>query len=329
MTEKLFVTGVVIPNGVADTDGDILDKTDIKKIFTKYTNRDTDVMHTRIRNEGVNVLANWITEADVEIAGKTAPAGSWLATFEITNEEIIKSLKSSQLTGLSLGSVSDFALTQKYWFINKSINYKDLNDAEEVIPLFISFVDKPANQYGLEIMDYEVYINKRAKNVDGEKMTENIEEPIAEEKISVTAFERLMDKFFDKFSINKAETEEKPEEVEEEKPAEETTGDITNAELLEELKTIIPQAMKDAFMELAEMDKAETEEEKPEEEKKEEESEEIEKSEEETSEEEEEEKEEVEIDKRQTVKTENIVEEKTSNFYTKTGRDGFGRKLRK
>ena len=48
--------GVKIPHNlgpVSHSDGDCLYKKDIKKIFTKYLDRATDVMHTRIKNEGV------------------------------------------------------------------------------------------------------------------------------------------------------------------------------------------------------------------------------------------------------------------------------------
>ena len=77
ITEALIVNGVIIANGVADSDGDVLTKKDIKTIFMKYQ-RDTDTMHTNIKNYGVEVFASWISEIDTTIAGKVVPAGSWL-----------------------------------------------------------------------------------------------------------------------------------------------------------------------------------------------------------------------------------------------------------
>ena len=123
MDKATYITGVVIANGIPDSDGDCLEKADIKKIFTKYLDRATDVMHTRIKNEGVEVLANWITESDTELNGKIVPAGSWMATFAITNEELLSSIREGNITGLSLGSVSEDAMTKKYWFINMVIIY--------------------------------------------------------------------------------------------------------------------------------------------------------------------------------------------------------------
>ena len=306
MNEATYVTGVVIANGVPDSDGDCLDKKDIKTIFTKYLNRDTDVMHTRIKNEGVEVLANWITESDIELNGKIVPSGSWMATFAITNEELLKSIKEGSIGGLSLGSVSEEAMTNKYWFINKSINYQDLDNMEEVIPLFISFVDHGANQYGLEIMDYDVYINKNDKN--GEKM-EN-EEVVQNEEpmIPLSALDKLREFF--SFTRPDIEAEEAVEVDKKEDPIEtEDGGDISNKELLEKLPAALAESIKEAISEAiadtkteADIDKAEEDEEK---------------------------KDDVEINKRQTSMTDVVVNESPSpDFYSRTKRDHLGRKIR-
>ena len=332
MNEATYITGVVIANGVPDSDGDCLDKKDIKTIFTKYLDRATDVMHTRIKNEGVEVLANWITETDTELNGKIVPSGSWMATFAVTNEELLSSIKDGSITGLSLGSVSEDAMTKKYWFINKSIHYQDLDDLEEVIPLFISFVDKGANQYGLEVMDYNFYINKNDKT--GEKMTN--EQKNEEPMIPLSAIDKLRDIF----SINKSETEnEEDKNIDKEETVEEpaSSGDITNKELLEKLPEAIVEAFKEAFKQPAsnpeedvEIDKADEDEEKKDDV-------EINKSEDESSEEsdeepekEEEKKDDVEINKRQTSMTDVVVDTNSStDFYERTGRDHLGRKIKR
>ena len=332
MNEATYITGVVIANGVPDSDGDCLDKKDIKTIFTKYLDRATDVMHTRIKNEGVEVLANWITETDTELNGKIVPSGSWMATFAVTNEELLSSIKDGSITGLSLGSVSEDAMTKKYWFINKSIHYQDLDDLEEVIPLFISFVDKGANQYGLEVMDYNFYINKNDKT--GEKMTN--EQKNEEPMIPLSAIDKLRDIF----SINKSETEnEEDKDIDKEETVEEpaSSGDITNKELLEKLPEAIVEAFKEAFKQPAsnpeedvEIDKADEDEEKKDDV-------EINKSEDESSEEsdeepekEEDKKDDVEINKRQTSMTDVVVDTNSStDFYERTGRDHLGRKIKR
>ena len=345
MTEALIVNGVIIANGVADSDGDVLSKKDIKTIFMKYQ-RDTDTMHTNIKNFGVEVFASWISEIDTQIAGKVVPAGSWLATLKVTNEKLIQCIEQGKLNGFSLGSVSDKAFTPKYWFINKSLNYRDIKDIEEVIPLFISFVDKPANQYGWEVMTYDAYINKNEKDV--EEMTE-IENK--EEMISVSALEKIKGLFVNKSEEEKEETVEKAEE---EPVTTETSTDETVTALFEKLDTIIEQnnqileavaKAEETVDEEEEIEKAEEDEEPAKEEKveKAEEEDESSKDEEIEKEESEEKKEEddetvekaeeseeddVRVDKRETNMIENQVTTRTETFYQKTGRDSFGRKIK-
>lgn len=329
MTEALIVNGVIIANGVQDSDGDVLTKKDIKTIFTKYQ-RDTDTMHTNIKNSGVEVFASWISEIDTEVNGKVVPAGSWLATLKVTNEKLIQCILEGKLNGFSLGSVSEKAFTPKYWFINKSLNYRDIKDIEEVIPLYISFVDKPANQYDFEVMSYDAYINKNEKDV--EEMTEIEKE---KEMISVSALERIKGLFVTK-------SEEAVEKAEEgEVITEETSTDETVTALFEKLDTIIEQNKQileginkaeetETVDEEEEIEKAEeeTEENKETEPSSEEEKdEEIEK--EETSEEETTtEDEDVNIDKRETNMIENQSSEPVQTFYQRTHRDSFGRKIK-
>jgi len=335
LNEATYITGVVIANGVPDSDGDCLDKKDIKKIFTKYLDRATDVMHTRIKNEGVEVLANWITETDTELNGKIVPAGSWMATFAITNEELLSSINDGSIQGLSLGSVSEDAMTKKYWFINKSIHYQDLDDMEEVIPLFISFVDKGANQYGLEIMDYNVYINKNDKT--GEKMTN--ENKSEEAMIPISALGKLRDIF----SINKSETEDEERTDETDIDKEETVEqppvneDITNKELLEKLPEAVAQAVKEAINEAVSttetdvaIEKADEDDENKDDVDNTQSNEENgDKSEEETKPDETQD-DDVDINKRQTSMTDVAVDTtSSSDFYERTGRDHLGRKIRR
>ena len=303
--------------------------------------RDTDTMHTNIRNHGVEVFASWLSEIDTTINGKLVPEGSWLATLKVTNEKLIQCINQGKLNGFSLGSVSDKAYTPKYWFINKSLNYRDIKDIEEVIPLFISFVDAPANQYGWEVMTYDAYINKNEKDV-----TEMTEVEKQDEMISISALERVKDLF----GINKSETPV-TEETEVAETTEQTADETVTA-LFEKLDTIIEQnnQILEAINKPEEEEVVDEEEEieKAEEDNKEEETEEVEKSaekeeeteddeevqkaeDEETSEDkkEEEDEDEVHVEKRETNMIENQNTQSHTTFYQNTGRDHLGRKNRK
>lgn len=323
MSEEIYLTGAVIANGVADSDGDTLNSVEIRTIFTKYTNHLSDIQHDNIDYDGVEVLANWISENDTVIAGKTVPAKSWLATLKVTNPETIKAVQDGELTCFSLGSVSSTAKTREGWFINKRISYHDLKSIEDVIPLRISIVDEGANGFPFEIVDYLTYINKMS-----DKMTD--ENPRWSLKDLKEVF-GLKKEIQDEVIINKAE-EPAAEPVE---PAgEEKSIDILfeKVDLLLSEIAEIKQALADNEIDKAEED----EEDKPAEEKKEE-DEEIEKAEETEDEEkkEEEDEEEEKIEKETTIEKSTIKPhdiptepETTSTFFTRTNRDALGRKIK-
>ena len=104
MTDELYLTGVVIANGIPDVDEDVLNAKDIKIIFSKYMNRLTDINHDDVSYYGIEVLANWISETNTTIAGRTVPAKSWLATVKVLNPEIIDLVNRGELRGFSLSS---------------------------------------------------------------------------------------------------------------------------------------------------------------------------------------------------------------------------------
>ena len=356
LSETKYITGVVIANGIPDSDGDVLTKKDIKIISTKYRDRLTDVMHSRIKNEGVDVIHDWISETETRINDQLVPAGSWLADFAVSNTEILKAIDENELRGLSLGSVSEDALTRKTWFINKRMTYSDLKSMEEVIPLFISFVDKPANGFTFEVNEYEVFINKRADTGDNEA---NERDTMSnEEKVEINKNEESMvptsfvEKLLDKFTINKAEEVAEPivEEPVEEPTADEPAEDLAT-QLLGKFDAILSNQEKiieqnDAILAGLNKEEATEEEEEEEIEKAEEEEEEdvveetpaetdeeeVDKAEEETetTEEEETSEEEDGINKRETRMPADINKNQApkKTFYQRTGRDALGRKIK-
>lgn len=325
MSETKYITGVVIANGVPDSDDDVLNREDIKIISTKYRDRLTDVMHNRIKNEGVDVIHDWISEIDYTIDGKLVPSGSWLANFAVSNTEILKSIDEGLLNGLSLGSVSEDAMTRENWFINKRMTYSDLKSIEEVIPLFISFVDSPANGYGFEVMNYETFISKSKEHIGDDKMT-NEEFEVIDKNDGVGLINALTT-FVKELRIDKSAEDIKEEEAPE-------SVDLAT-QLLAKLDEISSQ-QKEILEALKKEEKTETEnvdeeidKEKDEEsdEREEESSEEEDKEDEEASEDEDKDDK---IDKRQTEMPLNIDKfEPQPSIYKRTGRDELGRKIRK
>ena len=326
-----FVTGVILANGVPDDQDDVFTKQDIKKMFIKYLQHDTDTMHNYIRNEGVDLVANWITEIDREIKGKIAPVGSWMATFKVSNPELIKFLDDGTIGGFSLGSMPKELMTQKFWFLNKPIqdvhSFRDLPSIDDANPVFISFVKRGSNGYGLEIEKPNVYINKSSK--EDNKMPEQNTTDIQDETISLSGLAKLKEIF----GINKTATESvkpktevKPEPVPSEpvEPKAES-NDISNSELLEKIPNAVASGITEAFTEMAKAEAKPAEPVKTEEEEEEgKEAKEPETSETEPT------KKIPKINKSATSKEENSpAPNVNTNFYSKSGRDMFGCRIRK
>lgn len=166
--KALYVKACVIVNGVQDQNGDTLNAIDIKRIFTSYGNQDKfEVHHNNIPIEEVSLLENYISTDEEVIAGTTIPKGSWNAVIRVDNPEIQQMLKNGDFGGVSL---FNRVKPKCAMGLKGEINYSDLKSAECVIPLFISFVKDPANDVGLEILNYDVYI-KKSKNNGEHKMS--------------------------------------------------------------------------------------------------------------------------------------------------------------
>lgn len=190
-------------------------------------------MHNRVPNseEDVWIVSNYITDSDIMIDGQKVPAGSWVATLGILDKDINQAIDEGQLTGFSLGSLPKNRDNKKLWFVNKSqtkqLTYSDLNDAEEVDPIFISTVDKANNQFTFEVLEYEGFINKNKP--DGENLTNTEKTENKEEMISVSSLEKIKS-----FLINKNEPTPEVEET----VIEKSEDDPKIAKLEEDIKAL-------------------------------------------------------------------------------------------
>lgn len=162
----LYVKGCVIPNGITDSQGDTLYQNDIKKIFTSFNNQDNfEVLHNDLALSEVSLLENYISTADERIGNLIVPPGSWNCVIRVDNPEIKEKLLTGELGGLSL---SNRIAERCQANLHGTIRYKDVADAECVIPKWISFVEGGANGYPLHVMDYDAYILK-SKDVEFEE----------------------------------------------------------------------------------------------------------------------------------------------------------------
>ena len=157
-TKALYVKACVIANGITDTQGDTLYKEDIKKIFTSFNNQDNfEIYHNDLPIQEVSLLENYISTADETIGTAIVPSGSWNVVIRVDNPTIQEGLLTGEFGGISLNNRIAPKCSAG---LSGQVRYKDIPDAECVIPLLISFVEKGANGYGLHVMDYDAYIKK-------------------------------------------------------------------------------------------------------------------------------------------------------------------------
>lgn len=156
--KALYVKGCIIANGITDSQGDTLYKEDIKKIFTSFNNQDNfEVYHNDLPIQEVSLLENYISTTDETIGTAVVPSGSWNCVIRVDNPDIQEGLLTGEFGGLSLNNRIAPKCSAG---LSGQVRYQDIADAECIIPLLISFVQRGANGYGLQVMDYTAYIKK-------------------------------------------------------------------------------------------------------------------------------------------------------------------------
>ena len=165
--KALYVKACVIANGITDSQGDTLYKDDIKRIFTSFNNQDNfEVYHNDLPIQEVSLLENYISTADETIGTSIVPSGSWNVVIRVDNPTIQEGLLTGEFGGISL---NNRIAPKCQGNLHGQIRYQDIPDAECIIPLLISFVEKGANGYGLHVMDYDAYIKKSNSYKEGAK----------------------------------------------------------------------------------------------------------------------------------------------------------------
>jgi len=221
----LYVKGCIIPNGVTDSQGDTLDTEEIKRIFTSFNNQDNfEVYHEDEAIPEVSLLENYISTADEALGTSIVPSGSWNCVIRVDNPDIQESLLTGEFRGLSLSNRIAKPCRKN---LHGTVRYKDVGDAECIIPRFISFVEKGANGYALHVMDYDAYVLKSGSVV--------VEETNGGERMAFDLIGGL------KSLIQQAEASEEEEPtVEKEDDAQEEVAEVkdeTTEEVVEEPAT--------------------------------------------------------------------------------------------
>ena len=263
-SKALYVKCCIIANGVTDSQGDCLNTEDIKKIFTSFNNQDNfEVYQNDIPIKEVSLLENYISTTDEAIGTAVVPRGSWNAVIRVDNPEIQESLLTGEFKGVSL---SNRIAPKCQGNLTGTVRYKDVADAECIIPLLISFVENGANGYGLHVMDYPAYIKKSKdividkgdKRMDFKEFIDGLKSLIKQAEDTpeeVPAVEKE-DSPAEEEQVEETPATEEPQEKEDEVVEEEATEEETEVtvEKAEDEETVEPSEETDE----AEITKEET-----------------------------------------------------------------------
>ena len=170
---SLFITGVVIANGVADSDGDVLTKKEIKQLNSSYLSQNTDTNHDFLENYGVKIIENYISKVKETVGDREVPIGSWICKMIIWDNKLKEQIRQGRINGLSLASQPDSNKPSHDDVFNKRNTYSQFKDMDELTPTFISLVENPANGYDLDYYSYKSYITKNNKIEDTIMTDEN------------------------------------------------------------------------------------------------------------------------------------------------------------
>lgn len=230
MITILYIRGCIIEANKEDSDQDILTKEDIKKININLTSDIYfDIQHNCEPITGCRLIENTVIDYPISIGGQMINPGSWVGTVEVNNSDLEQLILNGTIKGFSLFS-----------YAGGNTTYKEVLDKADVYPLFISFVEYPANHILFEVLDRDSYISKMEdENLADEKsLIDKIKELLTKYEESTTEEEAIVDKEVEETAVEKAE--ELKDEVVEPQPIEEQ---LTAEDVVETDTEVQPQQL--------------------------------------------------------------------------------------
>ena len=216
MITILYIRGCIIEANKEDSDQDILTKEDIKKININLTSDIYfDIQHNCEPITGCRLIENTIIDYPVSIGGQMINPGSWVGTVEVNNSDLEQLILNGTIKGFSLFS-----------YAGGNTTYKEVLDKADVYPLFISFVEYPANHILFEVLDRDSYISKME------------DESLADEKGLIDKIKELLNKYEETSEEEQNIVDKEVEEITEEESA------VEKAEQLED-EVVEPQPIEE------------------------------------------------------------------------------------
>lgn len=109
--DKHLIYGVVYEPMTEDYHHNYMTADEIEKAchwFAKNGDK-VDVQHCFVKEEGLEVVENYIAPCDMEIGGQPVTKGTWIMVTECTNDAVWEAVQKGELTGFSMGGLGDYA----------------------------------------------------------------------------------------------------------------------------------------------------------------------------------------------------------------------------
>lgn len=108
---KHYITGIVYEPMTEDYHHNYMTADEIEKAchwFAKNGNQ-VDIQHCFVKEEGLEVVENYIAPCDMTIGEEPIVKGTWLMKVECTNDDVWEAVQKGEITGLSMGGLGDYA----------------------------------------------------------------------------------------------------------------------------------------------------------------------------------------------------------------------------
>lgn len=109
--EKHLVSGVVYSPKILDAHDDYADAGAIEEAAHQYMidSRVIKVMHEGENRSDIAIVESYVAPMDIVFKKNTepVPAGSWIITVKVFNDDLWAKVKSYELTGFSMGGIAE------------------------------------------------------------------------------------------------------------------------------------------------------------------------------------------------------------------------------
>ena len=152
--ENLFISPILIPDRkILRVDGEgnpynvFLSKNTVKRLSQLYLEKkyqDQVTVEHDEKVEGITLVESWIKESATKdkslLYNLSAPVGSWIGTFRITNEEMQEKFKSGEVSAVSIEGLFNHELVEATKVEDKDIEDFTEEEADEFLRLLRNMI---------------------------------------------------------------------------------------------------------------------------------------------------------------------------------------------